>query len=141
MTYYIFLKFWGSLEEFRKIPIPKFLLNLLQISKALVYSKIHFLFGKEFSFNFRPKRPNNHPTFWPRAAQQAKLAHQAAPSSLPPSLTRVGCFAASSSCADAPWPPRYSSPMPWSDPNGWPLLNSLACLYSVINPPLFTVCN
>jgi hypothetical protein len=29
--------------------MSKFLLNLLQISKALVYSKIKFLFGKEFS--------------------------------------------------------------------------------------------
>jgi hypothetical protein len=33
-----------TLEESRKIPISKFLLNLLvHISKALVYSKIQFL--------------------------------------------------------------------------------------------------
>jgi hypothetical protein len=38
--------------------MSKFLLNLLlQISKALVYSKIKFLFGKEFSFTFGPIGP------------------------------------------------------------------------------------
>jgi hypothetical protein len=38
--------------------MPKFLLNLfLQISKALVNSKIQFLFGKEFSFAFDPIGP------------------------------------------------------------------------------------
>jgi hypothetical protein len=38
--------------------MSKFLLNLLlQISKALVYSKINFLFGKEFSFTFGPISP------------------------------------------------------------------------------------
>jgi hypothetical protein len=126
-----------------KIPISKFLPNLLlQISKGLVYSKIQFLFEKEFSFNIRPKRPNSHPAFWPRVAQQAELAHHAAPPSLPPSLTRAGGSAASSSCAAAPWPPCYPSPVPWSNPNGRPLLNSVACLYSVVNPPaLFTACN
>jgi hypothetical protein len=38
--------------------MSKFLLNLLlQISKTLVYSKIKFLFGKEFSFTFGPIGP------------------------------------------------------------------------------------
>jgi hypothetical protein len=37
--------------------MSKFLLNLLQISKALVYSKINFLFGKKFSFTFGPIGP------------------------------------------------------------------------------------
>jgi hypothetical protein len=38
--------------------MSKFLLNLLlQISKALVYSKIKFLSGKEFSFTFVPIGP------------------------------------------------------------------------------------
>jgi hypothetical protein len=38
--------------------MSKFLLNLLvQISKALVYSKIKFLFRKEFFCRFRPIRP------------------------------------------------------------------------------------
>jgi hypothetical protein len=38
--------------------MSKLLLNLLvQISKALVYSKIHFLFEKEFSSYFGPSGP------------------------------------------------------------------------------------
>jgi hypothetical protein len=38
--------------------MSKFLLNLLvQISKALVYSKIQFLFEKEFSSDFGPPGP------------------------------------------------------------------------------------
>jgi hypothetical protein len=42
--------------------MSKFLLNLLlQISKALVYSKIKFLFGKDFFLHFRPNRPNGQP--------------------------------------------------------------------------------
>jgi hypothetical protein len=42
--------------------MPKFLLNLfLQISKALVNSKIQFLFGKEFFLRFRPNRPSGQP--------------------------------------------------------------------------------
>jgi hypothetical protein len=69
MSYYIFLKSLGNLEEFRKIPISKFLLHLLlQISRALVYLKIQFLFRKEFSFNFRPNQPSGqsaHPAFQP----------------------------------------------------------------------------
>jgi hypothetical protein len=56
-----------------------FLLNLLlQISKALVYSKIKFLFGKEFFHHFRPNRPSGQP------------AHPAFRSSRgPPSLSPV----------------------------------------------------
>jgi hypothetical protein len=58
MAYYIFLKSLRSLEEFRKNPHVKFLINLLlQISKALLYSKIKFLFGEEFFFTFGPERP------------------------------------------------------------------------------------
>jgi hypothetical protein len=61
--------------------MPKFLLNLfLQISKALVNSKIQFLFEKEFSFSFgpigpaasRPARPlrlASHRPFLPQAAR------------------------------------------------------------------------
>jgi hypothetical protein len=38
--------------------MSKFLLNLLvQIFEALVYSKIQFLFGKEFSSDFGPSGP------------------------------------------------------------------------------------
>jgi hypothetical protein len=58
MAYFIFLKYWDSLEDFRKILISKFLLNLLvQISKALVYSKIQFLFKKDLSSDFGPSGP------------------------------------------------------------------------------------
>jgi hypothetical protein len=58
MAYFIFLKSLRSLGEFRKILISKFLLNLLvQISKALVYSKIKFYSEKNFSRHFRPIRP------------------------------------------------------------------------------------
>jgi hypothetical protein len=38
--------------------MSKFLLNLLQISKALLYSKINFLFRKECFFTFGPERPS-----------------------------------------------------------------------------------
>jgi hypothetical protein len=55
MAYYIFLKSLRRLEEFRKNPHvkipPK---SLLQISKALVNSKIQFLFEKNFSSEFSP---------------------------------------------------------------------------------------
>jgi hypothetical protein len=43
--------------------MSKFLINLpLQIYKALVYSKIKFLFRKEFFLHFRPNRPSGQPT-------------------------------------------------------------------------------
>jgi hypothetical protein len=75
--------------------VSKFLLNLLvQISKALVYSKIQFFIRKEIFFSFRPNRPSGqptHPAFWPRVAKQAEPAHQAAPPPpfpfFPPSLS------------------------------------------------------
>jgi hypothetical protein len=42
--------------------MSKLLLNLLlQISKALVNSKIQFLFEKEFFLRFRPNRPSGQP--------------------------------------------------------------------------------
>jgi hypothetical protein len=63
--------------------MSKFLLNLLvQIFKALVYSKIQFLFEKEFSSDFSPSGPA------PPAL--ARYAPQAAGSPLGPS--RVGVF-------------------------------------------------
>jgi hypothetical protein len=59
MAYFIFLKSLRSLGEFRKkILMSKFLLNLLvQISKALVYSKIKFYSEKNFPRHFRPIQP------------------------------------------------------------------------------------
>jgi hypothetical protein len=66
--------------------MSKFLLNLLvQISKALVYSKIQFLFEKEFSSGFGPSSPA------PPAL--ARYAPQAAGSPLNPlGPSRVGVF-------------------------------------------------
>jgi hypothetical protein len=61
--------------------MSKFLLNLLvQIFKALIYSKIQFLFEKEFSSDFGPASPT-----------LASYALQAIGSPLGPS--RVGVFA------------------------------------------------
>jgi hypothetical protein len=67
--------------------MSKFLLYLLvQISKALVYSKIQFLFEKEFSLDFGPSGPA------PPAL--ARYAPQAAGSPLGPlGPSRVGVFA------------------------------------------------
>jgi hypothetical protein len=66
MAYYIFLKSLRSLEEFRKILMSKFLLNLvLQISKALVNSKIQFLIRKFIFPDFRPGRPRGPLGLWP----------------------------------------------------------------------------
>jgi hypothetical protein len=68
MAYFIFFKYLRSLEEFRKILRSKFLLNLLvQISKALVNSKIHFLIQKLFFFVFGPANPTAHSAFGPAA--------------------------------------------------------------------------
>jgi hypothetical protein len=67
--------------------MSKFLLNLLvQISKAFVYSKIQFLFEKEFSSDFGPSG------LAPPAL--ARYAPQAAGSPLGPrGLSHVGVFA------------------------------------------------
>jgi hypothetical protein len=58
MAYFIFLKYLDSLEDFMKNPHVKIPL-LLQIFKALVYSKFKFLFGKDFFLHFRPNRPSS----------------------------------------------------------------------------------
>jgi hypothetical protein len=64
MAYYIFLKSLRSLEEFRKILMSKFLLNLLlQISKALVNSTIQFLIQKFFFLAFGPADLAAHSAF------------------------------------------------------------------------------
>jgi hypothetical protein len=116
--------------------MSKFLLNLLvQISKALVYSKIQFLSQKNFSSTFGPIGPvASRPIqpFWPRAAKQAEPAHQAMPPlPLPPSLTEPA----------APLMPlrhgHRAAPLPHhaATPTDAPLLNSVVCFYSVINPP------
>jgi hypothetical protein len=65
----------------------KFLQNLLvQISKALVYPKILFLFRKEFSSDFGPSDP--------ASPVLARFAPQAAVSTLSPlGLSSLGVFA------------------------------------------------
>jgi hypothetical protein len=77
MAYYIFLKSLRSLEEFRKILMSKFLLNLLlQISKALVNSKTKFLFKKNFSSEFGPPGPAS--PVLARSAPQAAVRERSA---------------------------------------------------------------
>jgi hypothetical protein len=79
--------------------MSKFLLNfLLQISKALLYSKIKFLFRKEFSFTFGPigpaaSRPSRDPPVFQPAAPPLPTGHKplGRPSSPSrPSRPRVG---------------------------------------------------
>jgi hypothetical protein len=119
--------------------VSKFLLNLLvQISKALIYSKIQFLSEKKFSSTLGPIGPVASRPIRPFGPEQPSRPSQPtrprppSPSSLP---HRDGGSTASSSRAAAPWAPHCLSPAPWSDPNGCPLLNSAACLYLVANPP------
>jgi hypothetical protein len=108
MAYYIFLKSLRSLEDFKKIFISKFLLNLLvQIFNALVYSKIQFLFRNR--------------TFHQISAQSAQppanlfslSGHAAHPAFLPPSPHRPSA-SSSSSRAVTPWTPPPPSPVEWS---------------------------
>jgi hypothetical protein len=83
--------------------MPKFLLNLfLQISKALVNSKIQFLFRKEFFPRFRPNRPSGQP------------ARLASPPSQPPThplFSRRPCTHARPipACAAVAYWPKYVS--------------------------------
>jgi hypothetical protein len=66
MAYFIFLKYLRSLEEFRKILMSKFLQNLLvQISKALVNSKIQIINSNFFFFVFGPANLTAHSAFGP----------------------------------------------------------------------------
>jgi hypothetical protein len=86
MAHYIFLKSLRSPEEFMKIPISKFLLNLLlQISKAFVYSKKQFLF-KNNSPQISAQRP--------ASPVLARFAPQATVHALGPfGLSSLGVFA------------------------------------------------
>jgi hypothetical protein len=89
MAYFIFLKSLRSLEEFRKkIPTSKSILNLLvQISKALLYSKIQFLLQNEISFDFWPNRPSSqptHPAFLFLLCTEVERAHHHRPVGLTP---------------------------------------------------------
>jgi hypothetical protein len=82
MAYYIFLKSWRSLEEFRKNP-------LLQISKALLNSKIQFLIRKFFFLILGPADLAAHPVFGP-ASPLASLPPQAETAPVGPPSPRVG---------------------------------------------------
>jgi hypothetical protein len=122
--------------------VSKFLINLLvQISKALAYSKIQFLSEKKFSSTFGPMASQPiHPIGPERPSRPSQPTRPCPPS--PSSLPhRASGATTSSSRAAVPWAPRCPSPKPWRDPNRRPLHNSVACLYSIINPPLFTTCN
>jgi hypothetical protein len=145
MAYYIFLKSLRSLEEFRKILMTKFLLNLLlQIFKALVNSKIQFLSEKKSSSTFGPIGLVAEPAH-PAPSSQAGRASPPGPerpgrlSPPPPSfsfLPQCADSAAASSHAAAPGAPRRPSPTPWSDRNEHtPLINSVMCFYSDVNAP------
>jgi hypothetical protein len=139
MAYFIFLKYLRSLEEFRKNPCvqipPK---SSCANFQSLGIFKNSILSKKNFSSTFGSIGPvASRPIwlFWPRAAKQAEPAHQAAPLPLPPYLTKLA----------APPPPPLapphhgrrttSLPRHGATPMDAPLFNSVACLYSVINPP------
>jgi hypothetical protein len=106
--------------------MSKFLLNLLlQFSRALVYSKIKSLFGKEFFPHFWPNRPNGqpaHPVFrpsrgplfftnrllpsphWASASRPAQPALTAQPDNLPPPAPEQSAPAATAGRPRAaPW--------------------------------------
>jgi hypothetical protein len=79
-----FLKYLRSLEEFRKNPCvqipPK---SPCANFQSLGIFKILIFIRKKNFFNFRPSGQPAHPAFWPRAAKQAELAHQATPPLFP----------------------------------------------------------
>jgi hypothetical protein len=140
MAYFIFLKYLRSLEEFRKILVSKFLLNLLvQISKALAYSKIQFLSEKNFSSTFSPIGPVASRPIRPFGPERPSRPSQPIGCPpfpfLPPSPSRRRRRLFLSRCCAAPLPRHGATP------TDAPLLNSVACLYSVINLPQFTTCN
>jgi hypothetical protein len=91
MTYYIFLKFLRSLEEFRKNPHVKIppkspSTNFQSLGKL---KKIQFLIQKFFFLisarpTLRPTRPLAQPAHWPRRPHRPK------PSLVGPSSLRVG---------------------------------------------------
>jgi hypothetical protein len=71
--------------------MSKFLLNLLvQISKALVNSKVQFLIQKISFLRFRPGRPCGPLGLWPSRLPLASLSPQAETALAGPSSLRVG---------------------------------------------------
>jgi hypothetical protein len=98
MTYYIFLKSVRSLEEFRKNPHVKIPHNLLlQISKALVNSKIQFLIQKFFflisaRLTLRPTRPLSPASPLAASSLTAESARPAHPARASVASSREICF-------------------------------------------------
>jgi hypothetical protein len=143
MSYFIFLKYLKSLEEFRKNPCvqipPK---SPCANFQSLSIFKNSIFIRKEFFFNFRPNRPSGQPAHPAFLALSDQAGRAPPPLPLAPSLTEPA----------APPPPplapprhgRRTAPLPrhGATPTDAPLLNSVACLYSVVNPPpIFTACN
>jgi hypothetical protein len=122
MAYYIFLKSLRILEEFRKkILVLKFLLNLpVQISKALVNSKIQFLFRKGFLFSFGPvgpAAPPAYPAFRPSWSYLPNSAQQLTRPLLPTETSVVAVpvsrrRSSTTRAAMAALPPNASPPPP-----------------------------
>jgi hypothetical protein len=105
--------------------VSKFLLNLLvQISKSLIYSKIQFLSEKNFSSTFSS---SGH--FGPERPSRPSRPTRPRPPLLPPSPSRRHRRLLLSRRRAAPIPRHGKTP------TDAPLLNSVACLYSVVNPP------
>jgi hypothetical protein len=103
--------------------MSKFLLNLLlQISKALVYSKIQFLFEKKLSSDFSPSGPAPpvlarfaHRPPGPCSAHSAQAALAYLPKGVFPSTLRIPAMTPSLSHITAMWAPPVSFipfPMP-----------------------------
>jgi hypothetical protein len=143
-----FPKYLRSPEEFRKILVSKFLLNLLErISKTLVNSKIQFLIQKSFCL------------FISRSARQALLAHLAFGPARPTGLTsptgrspprcpirpvcrwRLSSWSHSLSSLSVKWTPAVSSVSHPAPPSSAPRmaasrLNSPHHQDPLLNPPL-----
>jgi hypothetical protein len=116
MAYYIFLKSLKSLEEFRKILMSKFLLNLLvQISKALINSKIQFLIQKILFPCFWPGRPCGPLGLWPSRPPLASLLPQAGPSrSAHVSMTYLWKYIFPFDSRLSRWPPPSHLSVKWA---------------------------
>jgi hypothetical protein len=134
MAYYIFLKSLRSLEEFRKIPTSKFLLNLLvQIFKALVNSKIQLLLRKGFLFRFGPAARR---CIWPFSP--AGLTGYTRPScspSLPPAETSAATGPVSHRLASTAQAATATLPLSASPPPPPLLLGHYYPFKSCHNPP------
>jgi hypothetical protein len=127
MTYFIFLKSLWSLGEFRKKTLmSKLVLNLLvQISKALIYSKIKFYSEKKFPATFGPaaahfflvNQPFFSPPHWASTSRPAQPTLTAQPATF--FFLPHRSQARTTPPADLMSPPR-STLMPPSEEKKWP---------------------